>query len=144
MADEVNVEEHNVIQEALFQLPLLNAQLETEQPFGRGTLRLADLDLTHLVDLRRSHETQYAKKGLRTLQRKDLPSMDDEKSAQRELLREFHRSLKDVRVGTGLERGARWKTVPSGNALNAKVVASAAATVVCVPNLSWKQFYTHT
>ena len=131
IVDEINAEEHDTILETLSQIsiPPLSGPLETEQPLGKGILTLTDLDFTHLVDLRRAHETHYAKKGLRTSQTKDLPTNDD-KSAQRELLREFHKSLKDIRVGTGLERAARWKAEPSGNALNARVVANAAATVV--------------
>ena len=131
MVDEINAEEHDIIHKTLSQisLPPFGNQLETEQPLGKGILTLTDLDFAHLVDLRRAHETQYAKKGLRTSQTKDSPTNDD-KSAQRELLREFHKSLKDIRVGTGLERAARWQAEPTGNALNARVVTNAAATTV--------------
>lgn len=136
LLDEVNAEEHAVVHGILahtMPLPPLNTGLEAERPLGKGILTLDSLDLSHLINLRRSHETQYAKKGLRTSQTNDISHRIDEKSAQRELLKEFHRFLKDARVGSGLERAARWKeSTLSGNAANARIVANATAAAVRV------------
>ena len=99
-------------------------------------------DLSLLAKYRQQHETRQAKEGVRTQSTNTTttPSESSAVSQRRQIIKGIHQILKAVdtrrKVGTGLERGARWTgkvettVAMSGNAANAKVVADAAARQV--------------
>ena len=99
-------------------------------------------DLSLLAKYRQQHETRQAKEGVRTQSTTTTPSESSTVSQRRQIIKGIHQILKAVdirrKVGTGLERGARWTgkvettVAMSGNAANAKVVADAAARQVCL------------
>ncbi|TFK77245.1 hypothetical protein BDN72DRAFT_953706 [Pluteus cervinus] len=100
----------------------------------------SDIDFSGLINTRRRHETLEAAMGVRA-RGKDVEgdkedTEDDEKkpklSERQEMIKQIHEKLKlynkDRGVGTGLERGARWKGTdpdpgPVGHAKNAAAMA---------------------
>lgn len=109
-------------------------------PFERSREELESTDMSVLVSLRRSHETERSRLSGRTR----APTVSEETSLQLQITREMHarmRKKQDMAVGTGLGRSARWRDtdstgktlsqsneieedpLPSGNTYNAAVVA---------------------
>lgn len=98
-----------------------------------------EFDLELLVKYRQQHETRQAAEGVHTQTTKS--TADHKDSSRRQLIKAIHQVLKAVdtrRVGTGLERDARWTgkgqkgPAPTGNAANVKVVADAASRTVSI------------
>ncbi|KAJ6540225.1 hypothetical protein B0H10DRAFT_1971064 [Mycena sp. CBHHK59/15] len=86
---------------------------ELSKPLRLGTTGASDINFDFLVGLRRQHQTMQAARGVRT---RVTGAVDVEKarelSVRQQLIRKFHLVLKeeqDVVVGTGLERGQRWR-----------------------------------
>ncbi|KAK7684416.1 hypothetical protein QCA50_012363 [Cerrena zonata] len=121
MEDEALADECDAIRHALTAPKCTPAKVSVEE-----------FDIELLVKYRKQHETRQAAEGVRTQATKSTPS--NEVSSRRQLIKEIHQVLKAVdtrRIGTGLERNARWKgdvhvgPPLTGNAANAKVVADA-------------------
>ncbi|KAJ7258598.1 hypothetical protein C8J57DRAFT_1644546, partial [Mycena rebaudengoi] len=140
LIDEMVSKEYENIRAATFSVPPI-AATEASKPLGRGVATAEDLNFDYLVELRRQHQTKQAARGVRT---RTIGALESEKakelSIRQQLIRKFHLALKeeqDVAVGTGLERGMRWRAsapggrgadVPSaGNTANAAATASALA-----------------
>ncbi|KAI0039353.1 hypothetical protein FA95DRAFT_1577642 [Auriscalpium vulgare] len=111
------------------------------------TLTQETLDLTALVDIRRAHETDHARRGVRTAKVNTSLDSNTNAAVHRQLLEKFRELLKSEQdsqaPGTGNRRIERWTTksrgpskpaddpqhapVETGNAANASAAASAAA-----------------
>lgn len=135
--DDLFAEECEAITAALtstsMALPPLVIEDEHEQPLGKGTVTIDNLDLHQLVKVRQAHQTAYAAKGLRTRQTKpSANSNTEDETAQRKLLNEFHKLFRGSRIGTGLERSVRWKEKQpaTGNAANAQLASGLTAKQV--------------
>ncbi|KAG6818744.1 hypothetical protein H0H93_002181 [Arthromyces matolae] len=133
----------------LLDLPSIEAPDEPMKPLGQGHITVEQLDFKALVDMRRSHQTEQARKGVRTRQLVSGTSNDDDPTQtrskiRRDLIQQFHAALREAQdmqgVGTGTERSVQWRAQDSGsgdgdghshvagNAANAAAAASAAAT----------------
>ncbi|KAJ6607746.1 hypothetical protein B0H10DRAFT_2194734 [Mycena sp. CBHHK59/15] len=91
---------------------------ELSKPLRLGTTGASDINFDFLVGLRRQHQAMQAARGVRT---RVTGAVDVEKarelSVRQQLIRKFHLVLKeeqDVAVGTGLERGQRWRASAPG------------------------------
>lgn len=126
--------------------PTMNLDINEEtRPFGFGEVSpdFNSLDLQALVDIRRRHETQQARTGVRT--RTADPSTSegrDPESLRKKIIRRFNEELKKQQ-GRGATTGQVRKThygtspvtesmlaEPTGNAANAAAVTSAVAKKV--------------
>lgn len=94
----------------------------------------ARLPLEQLANVRRDHETQMAKKAVRTSC--TAREQEDELKARQVLVKKVIETLKlqqDQGIGTGLVRIVRWNSSEkTGNAANAAAAASARSTNVSV------------
>ncbi|THH16648.1 hypothetical protein EUX98_g9269 [Antrodiella citrinella] len=135
-------QERDTVQNAMSSLRLapLNTADELEKPVGFGSASLTQYDFSHLVELRRQHQTRQAAQGVRTQTTATMPN--PEASIRRKLLKGFNEIVKEQQpnaIGTGLERRTRWTTHAenadvsqpeshvSGNVANASAVAKTAA-----------------
>ncbi|KAI0629632.1 hypothetical protein C8Q77DRAFT_1065756 [Trametes polyzona] len=152
-------------------LPALSSlPADPVRPFDRAVdAGLTDLDLSTLVSVREGHETERARKGVRT--RTDLQtlspreplnaaiepldgahvgSIPQQESARQALIREMQQALREEQdrgAGTGLERDARWRahvvTTTAGtqtrNSANAALAAGARAAAVIRRRLKYFQ-----
>jgi hypothetical protein len=126
-------------------LPAVQLPDQSSRPFGAGIVTPGDLDFQALVEMRRQHQTKHAMTGVRKRQ------SNSRSTIRSNILQQFHSALRaaqdDTAVGTGLERGARWRApaaggrdglvngvhVPelaAGNSANAAMTATAAAKQV--------------
>jgi hypothetical protein len=111
--EDVSCQEAQDIEELIRSLPPVNTHTQTNKPFGHGTIQLSDLDFSALVTLRSAHETEQAKKSVR----KSDVKVNVKDTIRMRVIREMHAALKEVEdkaVGTGLERGARWRAPALG------------------------------
>lgn len=118
-------------------LPALVLADQTSRPPSFST---SDLNFSILVELRRSHQTQYAAEGIRT--RDVAEASRPEESIRRKLVRELNALLRQEESrapGTGQDRKLRWiepvqagtsiapesqpMPTPTGNSANAAIVA---------------------
>jgi hypothetical protein len=106
-------------------LPSLNVfPAEASRPYDFGPSFHHDLDLSMLVSIRRAHETQRAKKSVRTQVQDDSAgqSMQNsnsgkEPSIRQKIFREMTQVLRedqDRRMNTGANRAATWKSSAPG------------------------------
>ena len=109
-------------------MPPVQIPDEAAQPLGRGVLTLDTLDFKALIDMRHSHQTRQADKGVRM--RYLRGEKDDKKTKPtlfRSIIRQFNEALKETQddqaIGTGYERSARWTTnrVPAPGARDGKI-----------------------
>ncbi|OJT13577.1 hypothetical protein TRAPUB_9876 [Trametes pubescens] len=129
-----------------------------DRPLDPG---LMNADLSTLVAVRQRHETDRARKGIRTRmddRDHDRPEGDDSagnrtESARQALIRNIQQVMReeqDRAVGTGIERDARWRThvtaaskvgesIETGNAANAALAAGARAATVTKRRLKFFQ-----
>lgn len=97
---------------------------------GLGAFPTQALDIDALVQIRSNHETEQAKKGVRTGRDQFTDAEGKVLSERRRLIREFQVVLKEQQgraIGTVLERAACWtENVPqTGNSANAATAAKA-------------------
>lgn len=101
---------------------------------------MTTLPAEQLLALRQAHETEFARKAVRTVgedtpPNKVTPSEAADSRARYRLIKKINEVLKlqqDLGIGTGLERQARWSsTQPAGNSANAAAAATSRATQVC-------------
>ena len=129
-------------------LPSLNVlPAEVSRPYDFGGPSFHhDFDLTLLVSIRRAHETQRAKKSVRTQVQDDSNGQPEqhshnsakEPSIRQKIFREMTQVLRedqDQRKNTGANRAATWKSsapggrniadtaILTGNAANAELAA---------------------
>jgi hypothetical protein len=137
----------------------LKIHTQTNKPFGHGTIQLSDLNLSALVKLRSVHETEQAKKSVR----KGDAKVNVKDTICMKVIKEMHAALKEVEdkaVGTGLERGARWRApalgaregiidgvaalaLASGNTANADIATRQTVNVAssfCFHSQLWCQY----
>jgi len=120
--------------------------MEQQREAG-SILAVSRRDLSQLVTVRRAHQTKRAARSTKT-----RPSPHDaiSKNADQSDHQQLHSQMVEVvnRVGTGLERSARWKsgTAPgtrnleetlalAGNSANAEFVAKERVNKVCGSHL---------
>ncbi|KAG2145165.1 hypothetical protein DEU56DRAFT_899942 [Suillus clintonianus] len=131
--DDTEICAHEFAQiEHCLSLPAVRLADNLSKPMGLGTFPIQALDIDALVRIRSNHETEQAKKGIRTGRAQLNDIAGNVLSERRRLIREFQVVLKEQQgraIGTGLERAARWtEQVPqAGNSANA---ANAAKAVV--------------
>ncbi|KAJ6466093.1 hypothetical protein DFH09DRAFT_1346106 [Mycena vulgaris] len=112
-------------------LPPLSVS-EPSKPLGRGSAPAATINFDYLVELRRRHQRIQAARGVR-IQILDSSKSDraQAESLRQQLTRKLHLALKeeqDLAVGTGLERGIRWRApAPGGRGGNVPGLKSALA-----------------
>lgn len=148
-ADKLLAKECESIREAA--LPALQLPDDLSRPLGQGSNGYDTLDLSALVKMRYQHQTRHAEQSVR-VKGSDNPekSRAGEDSVRCQLIKQFHAVLKEQQgqgIGTGIERGTRWRSgnntgpgpaLPSesitatGNAANAAEVASRVARTVRV------------
>lgn len=152
-AEEILAEEYCEIHDLVNDLPAVQTSDEPAKPMGRGLVTFEDLDFDALVHMRRSHQTHQAAKGVRTKHSRDVPDSDQKRTMtlKQQIIIQYHEALRESQdekaVGTGYERSARWRApargardgkiddstvnpLPSGNAANAAMSASALAKQV--------------
>ncbi|KAL4250323.1 hypothetical protein AB1N83_013892 [Pleurotus pulmonarius] len=116
------------------------AELRTSQaskPIGLGLLKVSEIHIDTLVDLRRRHETRQARLGLRTRDHRPATSPSDKEqvSARRAIIQRYHEVLREtehaVPAGTGINRKVRTEGATiteilptTGNAANAALAAT--------------------
>ncbi|KAF4569611.1 hypothetical protein EYR36_009408 [Pleurotus pulmonarius] len=116
------------------------AELRTSQaskPIGLGLLKVTEIHIDTLVDLRRRHETRQARLGLRTRDHRPATSPSDKEqvSARRAIIQRYHEVLREtehaVPAGTGINRKVRTEGATiteilptTGNAANAALAAT--------------------
>lgn len=120
--DRVATEEYIQIQEfsklrsksnhQVLNLPAVQLPDQPSRPFGAGSIRPGDLDFQSLIEMRRQHQTKHATTGVRKQQSNSVDTL------RSNILQRFHGALRaaqdDTAVGTGLERGARWRAPAAG------------------------------
>ncbi|KAJ7122137.1 hypothetical protein C8R44DRAFT_876453 [Mycena epipterygia] len=143
--DELAAEEHGYIQATIDSLPGL-AISEPSKPLGRGLTTSDVVNFDSLVELRRSHQTIQAARGVRTRVVDRSSEKAKEASLRQQLIRKLHLALKEDQgqaTGTGLERAARRRepapggrggavpssqlALPAGNSANAALAATVLA-----------------
>lgn len=134
---------------ATIELPALKLAPEASAPyenvFARGTF-----DTSQLVALRQAHETERAKKGVRTtrgIRQQTLKTETAEDSsngqqpelkeaARRAIMREMAAILREqqdsIGTTTGLNRTVRITAKATGNSANAELAAGQKAAAVCL------------
>ncbi|KAF7776802.1 hypothetical protein Agabi119p4_5195 [Agaricus bisporus var. burnettii] len=134
------VDERREVSVVSKQLRLPPVQLdEPSHPLGTGDgqFTIHDFDLSLLCTRRRDHQPEYAKHCART--RDDQKEGSSEESIKQQLIREFHKVLREdessLGTAAGIDRRNRWTGNPgytpvaaTGNAKNAAAAASKAAT----------------
>jgi hypothetical protein len=127
----------------------LNIAAETSRPFDHAPLYENGLDFSKLVAVRSAHETQRAKKSVRTHSKDDgiagNGASSKEPSVREKIEREMQRVLKeeqDQRLNTGANRLSTWThSAPggrssidvaslAGNSANAELAAGQRAVTV--------------
>jgi hypothetical protein len=114
-------------------LPSLNVlPAEVSRPYDFGPSFHHDLDLSILVSIRRAHETQRAKKSVRTQVQDDSAERSEQRcnsgkepSIRQKIFREMTEVLRedqDRRMNTGANRAATWKSSAPGGRDNADTV----------------------
>ena len=118
------------------------------RPLGMGSIKFDHLDFNLLVQMRQEHETEQAKKGVRTSNyRGKMAANNKEVSERRQLIRKLHEVLKeeqeDHAVGTGYGRKARWTVSAKGGQTGTEdqVSGNTANAIVVATNLAAKVFY---
>ncbi|CAK5270401.1 unnamed protein product [Mycena citricolor] len=99
------------------QLPSLQLPDEPSRPIGKGLASAAQLDFDHLVDLRSRHQTVQASRAVKTRVVTDTSPELEKLSLRRQLVQKLHAALReqqDHAVGTGAERGLRWRNSAPG------------------------------
>lgn len=113
-------------------IPVANTN-EPSHPIDYSPSELAQLNFTTIIALRIQHQTRQAATGVRA--RTTNKAVGE--SELQQIAREFRKIVKEEedaskRASTGLARDFRWKgaasSAPTGNTLNAKVVAAANST----------------
>jgi hypothetical protein len=118
-------------------LASVSAPDEPTGPLDMNTSDLSTLSFEKLVQLRRAHQTRQATTGVRTKATSGRNQVMSAAPTERQLLiRRFHEVIKQQQeqgVGTGAERGLRWRAeVPAaGNAANAAETAETRHKKVC-------------
>ncbi|CAK5278486.1 unnamed protein product [Mycena citricolor] len=113
------------------------------KPIGKGLVTAARLDFDYLVHLRSIHQTAQAARSIktRTIGLNDsLPTLQARSTAHRQLVRKLNAALREQQeqaVGTGAERGLRWRnSAPGGRGVGDKRKAgnseNAAATATAL------------
>lgn len=135
------------------ELPALKLAPEVSAPY-EGIFSHGEFDTTQLVTLRRAHETERAKKGVRTSrgtrQQASMETEEDSESSanqqlketsRRAIMREMAAILRgqqdNIGSTTGLNRTARIQAQASkttGNSANAELAAGQKAAAVCLSN----------
>lgn len=153
--EELIAEEFRHIKEALsLNLPSVRVD-EVAQLLGYGATNtnFDEVDFDMLVHMRRQHQTHHAAMGVRTkgASEKQLPDAQKNISLRRQIIRRFHKVLKeeqDHAPCTGSDRKIHWRapapgardgqvdgeTAPAlanGNSANAALSAQAVAKKVC-------------
>lgn len=131
-------------------IPALNLPDEVSKPHDQLELDFSSLDFSSLVELRRQHETRYAKLAVRThgVHSDSGIATGDKASIKKQFLREYRDILKEEQaqgLSTGKNRQDRWPNKHganepqfteneslTGNAANAAIVASLAHKQVCI------------
>lgn len=114
--DELAAEEQGYIRATIDRLPAL-AISEPSKPLGRGLATPDFINFDYLVELRRSHQTIQAARGVRTRVVDRSSDKAKEASLRQQLIRKLHLALKEDQgqaTGTGLERAARWREPAPG------------------------------
>lgn len=125
-------------------IPALNLPDEVSKPHDQLELDFGSLDFSSMVEIRRQHETRYAKLAVRTrgTDSDQDPTAEDEKSIKKQFLREYRDILKEEQaqgLSTGKNQQDRWpnnhgasepefaeQESSTGNAANASTVAKGA------------------
>ncbi|KAF5320335.1 hypothetical protein D9611_011267 [Ephemerocybe angulata] len=119
VVEEILAEEYRHLKEMRARLAALKIPDIVEPTHDNSfTQDLADVNLDPLVDLRRKHQTRQAERGVRTR----LTEASDSSKRNNELKKElrgkffgFFKMYEDRKgVGTGLERGFRWRIAAAG------------------------------
>lgn len=118
------------------------------RPLGMGSTKFEHLDFNLLVQMRREHETEQAKKGVRTSNYRGQTAANNKAvSERRQLIRKFHEVLKeeqeDHAVGTGYGRKARWTASAKGGQTGTEdqVSGNTANAIAVATNLAVKVFF---
>ncbi len=126
---------------------------EPLRPFDRPQASLpSEIDFSTMILVRQKHETERARKGIRTREDDAVNAATGEasklakrkESARQALIRRMQEVLREEQgraIGTGLERDARWRahvtaasrlaSEATGNSANAALAAGARGAAVC-------------
>ncbi|KAJ6591963.1 hypothetical protein B0H10DRAFT_1960640 [Mycena sp. CBHHK59/15] len=124
LADEILGEEYLTVQEYIKEMAAAKAAArpdtvelvpvhipdEPSKPFSQGLYTSVDVvDFSPLIQQRLQHQTKFAENCTRT--KTTRPAPDSEESIRRQLLRKFHKILKEDQArapGTAVECQVRW------------------------------------
>lgn len=145
---ELILEEFREIRDTSVQLKDLILHDQASRPLGMGSTKFDHLDFNLLVQMRQEHETEQAKKGVRTSNyRGQTGANKKEVSERQQLIRKFYEVLKeeqeDHAVGTGYGRKARWTVSAKGGQTGTedRVSGNTANAIVVATNLAVKVFF---